>query len=517
MAEHSFPDDPESLPEGSVVDGARADGDLEDAADYVVIGTGAGGATAAHTLATAGFSVILLEEGPWVRTREFGSDVFPALKRLFRELGTQVTVGRGPFPLLQGRCVGGGTTINSAIAWRAPEAVIDRWSEELGVGREVNARALEPHYDYIERVLNVRSVSDAALGNQSRMLGEAASRLGIVASRVKRYDGGCEASASCLTGCRSGRKQGMNITFVPQTLALGARIYVSTRALRVESRFGRARAVVARFASPGAGRLRVHARRGVIVAASAVQTPGLLRRSGVRARALGKHFQTQPGTSVTARFDRRIAMDVGATQGYNSTHFVDSDRFKIETLSLPSEVVAARIPRLGAGLMRSLVDYGQLLNWAVILRGEAEGSVRGVLGADRVFYAPTRLDMERMRKGLRTVCELMFAVGAREIFPSVHGMPTLRSPDELSLWDRASLDPNHYTMVSSHLFGGARLGRDPRASVVGSDFQVHGVRGLYVMDASVFPTNLGVNPQHTIMALSRLAATRAAERPLPPV
>jgi choline dehydrogenase-like flavoprotein len=71
-------------------------------------------------------------------------------------------------------------------------------------------------------------------------------------------------------------------------------------------------------------------------------------------------------------------------------------------------------------------------------------------------------------------------------------------------------DPRHFSFISTHLFGTARMGLDPRASVVGPDFQSHEVRGLYVVDSSVFPTNLGVNPQHSIMAMSRLAATRLA-------
>jgi choline dehydrogenase-like flavoprotein len=111
---------------------------------------------------------------------------------------------------------------------------------------------------------------------------------------------------------------------------------------------------------------------------------------------------------------------------------------------------------------------------------------------------------------------MMFAAGAREIWPNVLGVPTLRSPDDLRHWDDASLNPQAYGMISSHLFGTARMGPDPRGSVVGLDFQVHGVRGLYVLDSSIFPTTIGVNPQHTIMAVSRLGAQRIAERPLPP-
>jgi choline dehydrogenase-like flavoprotein len=510
-----YPDDSESLPDGAVIDGTTASADISDSADYVVVGSGAAGATVALHLAQAGYSVAIIEEGPWIRTRDFGVDVYPAMKQMFREVGTNMAMGRTMFPLIQGRCVGGSTTINSAIAWRAPEKVIERWTSHYGLRGVITPALLAPHFDAIEESLNVRLVEDDVLGANNQLFAEAASKIGIAAQRIRRYDGGCAASASCLTGCRTGKKLGMNITYVPQALHRGARIYTSARVERVESRYGRAVAVRARLDGPRCPTLRIATRRGVLVAASAVQTPNILRRSGVRANALGKHFQVHYGTSLVGRFDRVVSMDFGATQGFNSMHFGESDRFKTETVALPPEMLAVRLPGVGLELTRRLANYRHLVNWAVIVRAEAEGTVRNIFGKDQVSLTPTSTDMAHMRKGMRTLSEMMFAVGAREVFPAVHGMQMLRSADDVKAWDDAPLDPRAYGMMASHLFGSARMGPDPRSSVVGLDFQVHGTRGLYVVDSSVFPTNIGVNPQHTIMALARLAADRILERPLP--
>lgn len=515
-ARDAFPDDPENFVEGAHVDGSIVSDDLSDIADYVVIGSGAAGASAALVLATRGYKVVVLEEGPWVRTRQFGVDVYPAMKEMFRGGGTSMALGRVMFPILQGACVGGSTTVNSAIAWRAPERVIENWRRRFGFGEALTFKELDHQFDEIERDLNVQQVQDQALGNNNSIFAEAAATLGIRAERIRRYDGGCEASASCLTGCRSGKKLGMNVTYIPETLGLGGRLYSMCRVEKVESRYGRAVAVTARFKSPTAPRLRVAARRGVFVAASAVQTPNLLRRSGVRSPALGKHFQAHPGTSLAALFDRDVSMHFGATQGFNSLHFMDSDHFKIETLSLPPELMAVRIPGVGPDLMHRLADYRHVMNWAVLVRAEAHGSVKSFLGKDQVYFTPTPTDMARLRKGLRTLSEMMFAAGAREIWPGVHGVPPLRSPDDVRHWDRASIDPRAYSLMASHLFGSARMGPASKGAVVGLDFQVHELRGLYVVDSSIFPTNLGINPQHTIMAVARVAAGRAADNPLPP-
>jgi len=358
-------------------------------------------------------------------------------------------------------------------------------------------------------------VNDNVLGNNSSVFAEAALKRGIRAERIKRYDGGCVASASCLTGCRSAKKHSMNVTYVPKTLQQGGRIYTSTRAVRVESRYGRAIAVQGTFKSPTSPSLRVVARRGVIVAASAVQTPGLLRRSQVRLKAVGKHFQAHPGSSLTARFDRPVSMHEGATQGLNSTQFVDADRFKMESLALPPEMLSLRIPGVGPEFTNRLFDFKHVLNWALVVRGEAEGQIRSILGRDVVQYTPTTKDIASLRSGFKMISEMMFAAGAKEVWPNIHGLHVLRSSDDLRKLDDVPLNPQFFGMMISHLFGSARMGPDERSSVVGLDFQVHGTRGLYVLDSSIFPTNLGVNPQHTIMAVARLGATRIAECPLP--
>src|ERR1039457_4259855 len=106
-----FPDD--DLPDGSGVDGAALTKDGEAAFDFILVGSGAAGAVAAHTLAKAGHSVAIVEEGPWVKTREFGERVYEAFRRMYRDSGTQVLEGHSYIPVIQGRCVGGSTVMNS--------------------------------------------------------------------------------------------------------------------------------------------------------------------------------------------------------------------------------------------------------------------------------------------------------------------------------------------------------------------------------------------------------------------
>jgi choline dehydrogenase-like flavoprotein len=504
----------ENLPEGAVVDGEALARSIDDAFDVVIVGSGAAGATAAHTLTAAGLSVGIVEEGPWMKTRELAKDVHTAFGRVMRQSGMQVLGGRAYMPMLQGRCVGGSTLVNSAIAWRIPEDVVDDWSARFGLGSSLSMRALEPHFDALERELSVREVDPSVLGENNRLFVEQAARHGFEAAPMRRYDRGCKGSGLCLTGCPNGAKQGMSVTYVPWSLERGARIFTSCAVSHVEIVGGRAVAVHARSAT---GQLvTVRARHAVLVAASTVQSPNILRRSGIRAAALGRHFQAHPGLAIGGLFPTSatpIEMAFGATQGAESTHFRKTERFKLETISLPPDLAGARIPGIGRELTDRLSQLAHVAVWAAQVRAEAEGVVTsGFGGADRVSYTLTKRDLEAARKACTLIARMLFDAGAREVWPGIYGVPTvLRSIDEVRLIENAPLDPRSYNFIATHLFGAARMGTDPRTSVVDLDFQVHGVKGLHVVDSSVFPTNLGVNPQHSIMAVSRLAATRVAE------
>lgn len=520
----------EDLPEGSVVDGEGLTRSVDDVFDVVIVGSGAAGATAAHTLTAAGLSVGIVEEGPWLKTKDVTKDVHTAFGRVMRQSGMQVLQGRAYMPLLQGRCVGGSTLVNSAIAWRIPEDVVDDWAARFGLGDSggaarkhggITMQALEPHFDALERDLSVREVDASVLGQNNRLFVEQAHRHGFDAAPMRRYDRGCKGSGMCLTGCPNGAKQGMSVTYIPWSLQRGARIFTSCAVEHVEIVGGRAVGVRAR--SESGHLVTIRARRAVLVAASTVQSPNILRRSGVRASALGRHFQAHPGLAIGGLFPSGpphqsppIQMAFGATQGAESTHYRLSDRFKLETISLPPDLAGARIPGVGRELTERLSQLSNVAVWAAQIRAEAEGVVAsGWGGADRVKYTMTARDLEAARTACTLIARMLFESGACEVWPGIYapGVPSvMRSIDEVRHLESAPLEPRSFNFIATHLFGAARMGPDPRTSVVDLDFQVHGVAGLHVVDSSVFPTNLGVNPQHSIMAMSRLAATRIAER-----
>jgi choline dehydrogenase-like flavoprotein len=203
----------------------------------------------------------------------------------------------------------------------------------------------------------------------------------------------------------------------------------------------------------------------------------------------------------------------GAAQGYEAFGLRDTLGVKFESINVPPEIAMSRLPGAGRRFAAHYDRMPHFANWAVALRADGEGSVRPsrFFGGDIVRYALTQRDLERLRGGLRRLAEMHFLAGAKEVFTGIYGLPeSITRIEDAKLFDEAPLDPRVYTMVATHLFGTCRASSDPGDSVCDPHLRVRGVDGLYVMDASVFPTNTGVNPQHSIMAIAIVAARRLA-------
>ncbi len=493
-----------------------------DQCDYIIVGSGPAGASAARVLAAAGEEVVIVEEGgPWGKERRT-TPLYRTMKGAWRDLGSTAAFGSALIPLLQGCAVGGTSVINSAIMWRMPEDVIDLWSRDSGIAAAFSHADVERCTDRIAAEIPIGPVTDAAMGAHNTLMEQGCRALGIEGRRIDRAERDCRGSGRCLQGCPNQAKQSMDLNFLPRAVRDGARIYAHCRAERIMSEQGRARGLVATFLDPVSRRalqpLHLRARKGVLVAASAIQSPLLLLRSGIGGSSgrLGAHFQAHPGAGVVGVFDDEVQVWRGATQGYECAAF-RSQGFKLETLGLPPELAAARLPGVGERLMANLARYRHMSVIAAQVRARAQGRVR-LAGGHRslIRYSLTDWDIERLTRGLRLSCEIHFAAGAREVLLGIHGLPpALRSPDELSVFDREPLRPKQLTLVATHHFGTCRMGSDPRTSVVSPHFETHDLRDLYVVDSSVFPTNLGVNPQLSIMALAWLAAETILQRSPP--
>jgi choline dehydrogenase-like flavoprotein len=485
--------------------------DLDVEVDFVVVGSGAGGASAAVTLARGGAEVAIVEAGAWRDPEDYPLTAYGGMRDLMDDWGTLVTRGRALWPVVQARTVGGTTVVNSAICVRTPDDIFDQWERERGI-TGLKARVLTAE-DRIEGELTVEEVPVPARGHSNILAKRGADVLGWSDSHyMRRYTKSCLGAGQCLQGCKNLRKQSTNLNYIPETQARGGLVVSSAPVERIVSEGTRAVGVTGRFVHPvtraRGTRFIVRGRKGVVVAASVTHSPLLLMRSGVVSPALGNEFRSHPGTGMFGCYDDPVDMNIGATQGWASIAFRDSPGLKLETLAIPPELVASRLAGGGRELMTRLEEYRHIAMWCLAVRAESAGTIRPSLFGGRpvVRYELNAADMERFKTGMILLAKQHFAAGANAVIPGIAGMPFKLRKDDIGLLEDAPSDPNRYIAILSHLFGGCVMGKDPRASVVDARGRVHGWERLWVADASVIPSNLGVNPQHTIMGLASVFA-----------
>jgi choline dehydrogenase-like flavoprotein len=467
--------------------------------DAVVVGSGAGGAVVAAELAEAGWHVVVLEEGPHVRTEEFSTDALTAFRTLYRDGGLTAMLGTPPVGYAEGRCVGGSTTVNGGMAWRTPEPVLARWRETHGV----DVGDLGPVFDRIERRLSVGLQDADSIGRDQHLLKVGAERLGwavVDNRRAQVHCGGCNA---CVLGCPTGAKQSTLVSYLPRAVAFGTTVVCDCRVERVLFDGKQARGV--RAVGPDGGRIVVRA-PVVVLAAGALHTPVLLHRSGFRSPSgqLGRNLAVHPGANVAALFDDPVEGWKGVHQAYQVREF---EGVLMAAVNLPPGLVAGglRLDRheLGAVMAR----YDRILTAGVLVDDTSTGRVFAVGGRPVVRYDLSPGDARRLIVAVADLCRLLFSAGATRIHLPVAGMAALESADDGQRLLDAPIAPGRLAVSTVHLMGTARMGGDPTRTVCDSRGRLHDAAGLFIADAGLLPTPLGVNPQETVMAL----ATRVAE------
>jgi choline dehydrogenase-like flavoprotein len=469
--------------------------------DVVVVGSGAGGAAAARVLAEAGLDVVVVEEGGYHDAGSYSRDPLEALPMLYRDGGLTVCAGRPAIPLPVGRCVGGTTVINSGTCLHAPGDVLARWRDEFGVGW---ATELDAEFESLDRDLRVAPVDPARAGRNAELCRIGAEAIGARNGPLPRNAAGVSCCGTCPTGCAIDAKQAANVSELPRAVAAGARIRADCRVERVLLDRGRAAGV----ACDG---YEVRA-RAVVLAAGALGTPELLLRQGLASSSgeVGRRLRIHPACWVGASFDEEVRGWDGVMQSWHVGEWSDRGLF-LEATFTPLAFGAHWLRGAGAAYKERIERYSRMAIIGVHLSERSEGRLRPGRAGLRIGYRLSRRDAATLRFGIARAADIHFAAGAREVYPQVGRLAAI-GPGGQSRVEDGRFSPADLRLEAFHPMGTARMGLDPRRSVVGPSGEAHDVPGLHVADASLFPTSLRVNPMLTIMACARRIAAGLAER-----
>lgn len=489
--------------------------------DVCIVGSGAGGAHVAQRLATRGKRVIVLEEGSFHPSERFDMTELNMMKALYQEGGSRQTAD-GSLKILQGRAVGGTTVVNWTSCLRTPERVWEHWREHHGVEGPSYA-ALTPHWEQVEKRLNVIKMKLEQVNKNNLVIYNGAHKLGWKADLLHRNVKNCAHTGYCGMGCPIDAKQSMLITMLPEAVKSGADIYANASVVRITRDKRKCTGVVAHLRDPATDKpngitLTVKG-KVTVLSGGAINTPALLLRSEIDANGrTGMRTFFHPTVGAIGVHEERIEPYTGSPQYVHVDQFVDRGRDKMGMLleaapgfpmltSGSSTIFGAEKQAIMDLLPHSSITITLLHDGFDLDNYDDAGmvTVRSD-GAPRVDYKWTPRFVEGLREGLRNAMLVQLAGGAKQV---ISGHPLYaRTPDEVNkVVDAATYEPNRLPVFSAHVMGGCPMGTNERKSIVDSrTLRHHGFDNMFVIDGSVYPTSVTVNPQLSIYGLASWAS-----------
>lgn len=496
-----------------LLDDVRGGYDVD--ADVVILGSGAGGAVAAANLASAGLRTVVVEAGPRVTPSDMTRDGPAFLSKYYWEGGLRMLLGSGAYPAMTGRCLGGSTVVNSAILFALPRWVREAWRDEQGLDGMLAPELDAAFHRVLERT-GVAPTPMEVMGRRNTITRDIFDAAGLASAPLPRGVKDCRGSGDCLTGCAAGAKQSVDRSWLPGAVADGAQIFTCSHVDRVLTEGTHAVGVEGRVVDPDGhavlGTFRVRAPR-VIVATGALHTPVVLLKSGITAGGnVGATFQAHISGFALGIMNEVTDPWVGATQGWGAF----SERvpgMKFESLWAPTALLAAQWGSVGASWYKILADLRRAALIALVYRAKVTGSVsvRRDGMPDARLWIPKE-EMWVVMRELKRIVDAMLKLGAEYVYTGVRGVPEqIRTPAQAEALLSHAIRPRHVTMTANHMFGSCRMSADPGRGVVDEQGRVNGVQGLWLADASIFPSPSAVNPQATVMALSDLISRRIGD------
>jgi choline dehydrogenase-like flavoprotein len=487
-------------------------------ADVCVIGSGAGGAVVAYKAAAAGYTVVLLEEGKYVKPEEITHDECEMLAKFYKEGGLPQTTADFGMTILQGKTLGGTTVVNNAICFRLNDEVLNqpkspdifkRWRD---LGAQIDRNLLTAAYERVERMINVHQIPNDIAGENGHILingwkklleheqGSEDFKFGLF---KKNYDE-CLGCGYCVFGCAYKRKVSMLESYIPAAIVEGAQIVSDCHAVKIDHKKGKAKAVLCELRN--GKQLRVQAKK-IVLSCGAIGSSVLLMKSSIR-RNVGSRFSFNAGTPVLAKFPKKI----NSFDGLSMASYLDCDDYILESLFTPPMSFSSTVPGWFETHFQRMKQYAHFASIGVLVGTDHNGRVkksrffRDTFGP--VKYRMVRNDFEKMKRGICQVAKIYFAAGADTVYAPT--FKDLEMPREKftsgaaidSFIDENIKRPEDLLLNSSHPQGGNPMSDDRSIGVVDSGFKVHGFENLYVCDASIFPTTISINPQLTIMAMA---------------
>jgi choline dehydrogenase-like flavoprotein len=484
--------------------------------DVVIVGSGAGGGTAAQTLAplvAAGKRVLVLEPGPRFQDADFTGQELEMAEHVYVDGGGFLTAD-GTMTLAFGQGYGGSTVVYTGTSLTAPERVIRDWAVPGLDFADVEGRSRRFMTEN-----NVHLLGPDEINDNNRLFVEGCRAAGYQAHQFPLNLRGCKGSSLCNLGCPNAAKQGTNRVQLPNAERQGVEVVTRAEVLRVGDR----RLQVRIHPKPPGGK-GVESEwpvgdydlsaRIIVLAAGSIGTSALLLRSGLSGlpSAVGRGFTCHPAHILVAEHAEPISNDVGHPKSFYLDR-AEAEGYVLETCMYFPFITAKNLTGFGQPHSTLMQAFPRLQMILVLACDKAIPENRITVdraGKPVVHYRFTPEVIRSMVRATRTSARIFFAAGAVRVHAPSADPPLIEAHDATGvdvMIDERYFQLGRISISAAHLMGGCAMGSDQRRSVTDAWGRVHGLPWLRVADASLFPDSLEINPYLTIMAL----ADRVAE------
>ena len=460
-------------------------------AEIVVIGSGPGGSITACLLAEAGMDVLLVEEGAYLPQSSSLAFSKQEMEQKYRNGGITVAMGNPKVAYVEGRCVGGGSEINSALYHRTPTEILEQWRKQYDI-LSFEEEDLIPHFEACEQAVNV-CFSPIDLPLASLKLHDGAQKLGWSSKEIPRWMKYETDDSSAVVGSR----QSMTETFIPRFLKTKSHLLTNTRVIALQQESDSWK-IKAQFQGNGQVRPISIFAKTVFLASGAVQTPAILRRSGIK-KNIGNSLRLHATLKVVAQFNEIVNSKHMGVPAHQVKEFSPQYSFGC---SISSEA-HLQLALLNHQLHPQEIDASKMAVYYAMIAGGV-GKVRTLPFSHDplVSYALRKSDLYDLSDGIRQLSLLLLTAGAQKIYPQVSKFPTIEGRQDLISIPRP-IQASNPNVMTIHIMASCPMGENPSNSATNSFGKVHDMDNLYLADASILGGAATVNPQGTIMALVR--------------
>ena len=466
--------------------------------EILVIGSGAGGSLTAALLAEAGFEVLLLEAGPFLRLDETKKWSREEMELKYRNGGITPALGRLPVAYIEGKCVGGGTEINSGLYHQTPTEIIEEWRNGWKIDA-LSTDILAPYFNTIEKDLSVSSLpgTPSAL---SQVLIDGANSLDWKVLEVPRWFK-YSSEKGQKAGEINGIRQSMTETYIPRLIKAGGSILPDCSVKRLKLRGKNVYDADAILKDKNSVKeLKIKAKE-FFLCAGAIQTPFLLRKS-VTKRNIGDNFQLHPTIKLTAQFPYEMNSSEVDVPVHQVKQFAPDLSFG-GSISIPGYIAVA----MGDNWWQwrqAIKDWQKIGIYYAMIKPTGSGKIRTLPFSHEPFvtFKLTQKDIKNISHGVAYLGKLLFAAGAEKLYPSIRNHTIMTKPKDCYYYLYNPVDTSRANIMSIHLFGSCPMGEDKNICATDSFGKIHDIKNIYVNDSSLLPSAPGVNPQGSIMAIA---------------